>query len=78
MNKQMMWILVVVALLVGAYAGYYYEKTKLIKMMMVSQSDMQKQIDALKMENGQLMKKWTMENEKMQPTPEPSGAMMEK
>ncbi len=73
-----MWILVVVALFVGAYAGYYYEKTKLINIMMVAESDMQKQIGDLKMKNEQLMKKWIMEGGKMMETPQPSGTMMEK
>ena len=44
----MAWILIVVALLVGLYAGYYYEKTKMVKLTDIQRADMQQQIDSLK------------------------------
>ena len=43
-----MWVLVVVALLVGAYGGYAYEKAKFVKLMEGQRMDMQRQIDDLK------------------------------
>lgn len=49
MNKGMMWGIVVIALLVGAFGGYYYEKTKLTSAMMTMQASMQKQMDNAKM-----------------------------
>ncbi len=77
MNKQMMWIFVIVALILGAFGGYFYEKSKLSGQMMMSESAMQKQMQDLQMKNDQLMKSQTMKNEKMmQTTPEPSGEMM--
>lgn len=53
MNKGMMWALVVVALLVGAYAGYAYEKNKLVSMMNSQQASYQTQIEALKKSAGE-------------------------
>ena len=56
MNKSMMIVLVaVVALLVGAYAGYAYEKSKLMKMMEVQRMDMEHQLDQAKMENTKML-----------------------
>ncbi len=50
-----MWILVVIALFVGAYAGYAYEKAKFVKLMATQRMDMQKQIDNAKMVSAQHM-----------------------
>ena len=49
MNAKVMWVLVVLGLLVGAYAGYAYEKSKFVKLMAVQRADMQKEIDNAKM-----------------------------
>jgi uncharacterized membrane-anchored protein YhcB (DUF1043 family) len=46
--KSTMWLVIIVALLVGAYAGYYYEKTKMVKLLTAQQVNMQQQIDSLK------------------------------
>jgi uncharacterized membrane-anchored protein YhcB (DUF1043 family) len=54
MSKQMTWILIIIALLVGLYAGYYYEKQKLNNLMSVQRADMQRQIDDAKMLNKQV------------------------
>lgn len=43
-----MWLLVVVALAVGAYGGYAYEKAKFVKLMDAQRVDMQRQIDDAK------------------------------
>jgi len=43
-----MWLVIIVALLVGAYAGYYYEKQKMVKLLTFQQVNMQQQIDSLK------------------------------
>lgn len=52
MNKTFtVVIIVVVALLIGAYAGYAYEKSKLVRMMETQRMDLQKQIDDTKMMN---------------------------
>lgn len=48
MNK-MTFILVILALAVGAYGGYAYEKAKFVKLTALQHEDMQKQIDAAKM-----------------------------
>lgn len=48
MSKQMAWILIIIALLVGLYAGYYYEKTKMVGLLNTQQANMQQQIDSLK------------------------------
>jgi len=48
MSKQMTWILIIVALLVGLYAGYYYEKTKMVGLLTTQRVSMQNQIDSLK------------------------------
>jgi len=48
MGKSMMWVVIIVALLVGAYAGYFYEKQKMVKLITAQQVNMQQQIDALK------------------------------
>ena len=77
MNKQMMWILVVVALLVGAYAGYYYEKTKLVNMMTAQRSDMQRQIEESKMKRANDEEPVKGDDKTME-TPEPTGVMMKK
>ena len=42
-----MWV-IVIALLVGAYLGYFYEKQKMVKLITTQRVDMQQQIDALK------------------------------
>jgi hypothetical protein len=76
MNKQMMWGLVIVALIVGILCGYFYEKSKASNEMMMSESTMQKQVQDLQMKNEQLMKDQTMGNGKMMPTAAPSGMMM--
>jgi hypothetical protein len=50
MNKTLTtFVIVVVALLLGAYGGYAYEKAKLLTMMDTQRMDMQKQIDDAKM-----------------------------
>lgn len=67
--KQMMWVLVIIALLVGAFGGYYYEKSKLVSQMMMSESSLQKQVNDLKMKNETLMK------EMVSPTTTPTGMM---
>lgn len=79
MDKQMMWIVaVVIALFVGAFGGYYFEKTKLTSQMMMAQTDLQKQVDDLKMKNDQLMANPAPDNGTMMKTnSEPSGAMMQ-
>jgi hypothetical protein len=48
MNKLTMWAIIIVALLVGAYIGYYYEKQKFVKIVEVQRVDMQRQIDGLR------------------------------
>lgn len=79
MNKQMMWGLIVVALFIGAFVGYYMEKNKLTNQMMMLQTTMQKQLDDAKMKNDQLMKSQTTGTDTMmKATPEPSGTMMKK
>ncbi len=50
MNKGMAWGLIVAALIVGVFLGYYFEKTKLTKQMVGLQTEMQSQIDNAKME----------------------------
>ncbi len=50
MNKGMAWGLIIAALLVGAFLGYYFEKSKLTKQMVALQTDMQSQINNAKME----------------------------
>jgi uncharacterized membrane-anchored protein YhcB (DUF1043 family) len=55
MNKNTMWIVVVIALLIGAYIGYAYEKPKLTASMMMS-ADLQNQLNTAKGENAKLMK----------------------
>lgn len=49
MNGKGMWILVIVALFVGAYGGYAYEKAKFVKLMAAQRDDMQRQIDDAKL-----------------------------
>ena len=51
MNKTAMWVLVVIALLVGLFAGYYYEKTKMDNLMASTVAGMQKQVDDAKASN---------------------------
>lgn len=76
MNKTSMWIFIVVALIIGVFAGYYYEKSKLTTEMMMVQSDAKKQLDDLKMKNDQLMKGQTSQGDTMMPaTPQPSEMM---
>jgi len=73
----MIWIFVIVALIVGAFGGYMYEKSKLTNDMMMNESNLQQQVTDLKMKNDQLMKDQNTENGKMmQSSPEPSGMMM--
>ena len=67
MNNQLIWLLVIVALLVGAFGGYYYEKSKLTNQMMMVESSLQQQLNDAKMKTDQLMK--------MQTTLVPSGMM---
>lgn len=79
MNKQTMWILVILALIIGAFGGYYYEKSKLTNQMMVAQSAMEKQLEDAKMKNDQLIKNQATGDAMMKDvTPQPTGAMMEK
>lgn len=52
-----MWLLVIVALGVGAYGGYFYEKTKFVKLMTTQFNDMQKQITDAKMAANTMMVK---------------------
>lgn len=75
-----MWILIIIALIIGAFAGYYYEKTKMSSQLMMVQSDLQKQLDSAKMENEKLMKDQSAEEKgtMMKDTTPPAGAMMEK
>jgi len=56
MNTGMMWVLVVIALVVGLFGGYMYEKSKLTNQMMMTESSMQKQVTDLQMKNDELMK----------------------
>lgn len=77
MSKNMMYGAIIIALLVGAFGGYYYEKTKLTTRMSMMQADMQKQVDDTNMKYDQLMKTQTAGTDKMmQPSSEPTGAMM--
>jgi len=76
MNKQIMWVLVVVALLVGLYGGYAYEKSKLTSQMMMAESSLQKQLDDANMKNDQLMKAQPTGNDMMMTSPTPTGMMM--
>ncbi len=76
MNKSMLWIGVIVALLIGIFAGYSYAKSQSSSEMMMVKESMQKQLDETKMSNEKMMKEAQMkqdEEAKMQPT----GAMME-
>ncbi len=75
MNKQMMWIWVTVALVVGAAAGFYFERSRATAKMESYKMEVQKQMDDAKMKTDQLMKDQSMEDKKMQTTPEPSGMM---
>lgn len=80
MNKTFtVVIIVVVALLIGAYAGYAYEKSKLVRMMETQRMDLQKQVDDAKMmnENKQVTPTATMmeDNSTLTPT---EGVMMKK
>jgi hypothetical protein len=66
MNKTMTIVVVgVVALLIGAYSGYAYEKAKLMTMMETQRMDMQHQIDQAKM----------MEEKSDDSMMDPTGAM---
>ncbi|MDE2590209.1 MAG: hypothetical protein KGL95_11185 [Patescibacteria group bacterium] len=76
MSKSTTWILVVVALLVGAFGGYSFEKSKLTSQMMMSNSAFQKQMQDLQMKYDTLMK--SQNGTMMKATPAPTGAMMEK
>lgn len=57
MQKNTLYILLFIALVVGAFGGYYYEKTKLMNQMTMWQADMQKQLDDEKSLNKQLTEK---------------------
>jgi len=48
MSKKITWLFIIIALLVGAYIGYYYEKTKMVKLLTDQRVNMQQQIDGLK------------------------------
>jgi uncharacterized membrane-anchored protein YhcB (DUF1043 family) len=73
MNKSMMWIAVVVALLVGIFGGYMYAKSQSENEMMMVKQDMQKQIDAAKMESDKMMQQDSM---KQDAAASPTEAMM--
>lgn len=49
MNKNMMWVVVFIALIVGGIIGYSIEKTKAASQMAMQRANMQKQIDDAKM-----------------------------
>ena len=69
-----MIIVAVVALLIGAYSGYAYEKAKLMPMMEAQRMDMQKQLDQAKMleeKGGDTMIDESKDDKMMEPT----GAM---
>src|SRR6185437_12433588 len=51
MSKGIMWGVVIIALLIGAFGGYYFEKTKMTSQMVMLQASMQKQMDDAKMKN---------------------------
>ena len=53
MNKGTVAVIAVVALLIGAYIGYAYEKNKLVSMMSSQQAGYQKQISDLEKTVGQ-------------------------
>jgi len=55
MSKQTMWILVIVAFLVGLYCGYAYEKQKFVGLITSQRIDMQRQIDNAKTMNKQVV-----------------------
>jgi uncharacterized protein YneF (UPF0154 family) len=46
--KKMGLVWVIIALLVGLYLGYYYEKTKMVKMLTDQRASLQQQINGLK------------------------------
>lgn len=45
MNKWMWVVVVIIALLIGAYFGYYFEKQKMDTLLNMQRADMQRQID---------------------------------
>ena len=49
MNKNMMWVAVIIALIVGGLIGYSIEKNRASSQMVMLQAGMQKQIDDAKM-----------------------------
>ncbi|MGH7246335.1 MAG: COG4315 family predicted lipoprotein [Candidatus Levyibacteriota bacterium] len=55
MNKGMMWVMVVVALVVGFVGGFYFEKSRAAKNVDDVKMAMQKQIDDAKMMGNQAM-----------------------
>ncbi len=77
MNKGI-WVLVIVAFLVGVFGGYYWEKTKLTSQMMSMQSDMQKKLDSEKMKNDQMVKDKMIQESKGNASTGTSDTMMKK
>ncbi len=71
MNKNIMWLAVVVALLVGIFLGFAFERSRATSKMETEKLLMQKQIDDVKMTNEKLLQ----ENKQLQisPTPAPTG-----
>lgn len=77
MSKNTMWLAVVVALLVGVFVGFVFERQRATDKMEAAKLSWQKQIEDSKMSNDKLM----MENTQLirsltpSPTAEPTGAM---
>ncbi len=65
MNKIWIWVLVIVALLVGAYIGYAYEKNKFVTLMSNMQASYQNQLEQAR-----------KSAQKTQPTPVASNIVM--
>lgn len=86
MNKNMIWIIIVIiALIAGVFGGYTYENTKLSNQMMISKSALQKQVQDLQAKNDQLMKTQHVsedamigKDKMMQTSPSPSAILHEK
>lgn len=72
MNKGMMWVIIIIAFIVGIGVGYGVERNRAMNTLTETKMIMQKEIDDAKMSVGKnMMEKTTI-------TPEPSDAMMKK
>ncbi len=65
MNKTTMWIIVIVALIVGFVGGFFIANSQASKSMMMVKEDMQKQINDAKMENEKMMEENSAGDDKM-------------